>query len=119
MKISITARHTEISTGVRTFTEQRLEKIAKFAPDLHSVHVVFSQEKDRCLAEITARVNGNELVSTQSNAEAGAAVERALDRLEEQLRRHKEKRLTKTQRAGRPEIAVDGAPDDEVDGEAP
>ena len=42
MKISITARHCEIASGVREFTEQRLEKLEKFAPDIHGAHVVFS-----------------------------------------------------------------------------
>ena len=87
MKISITARHIEVAPGVRQFTEQRLEKLAKFVPDIHGAHVVLSQEKDRCQAEITLRVNGQELVSTQSHAEPGAAIELAADRLEYHLDR--------------------------------
>ena len=46
------------------------------------------------MAEIALRVNGNELVMTQEHAEAGAAIELAADRLEEQLRRLKDRRLT-------------------------
>ena len=117
MKISITARHIEVTSGLRQFTEQRLEKLHKFAPDIHGAHVVLRQEKAACQAEVTVRLNGVELVSTQDHPEPGAAVERAVDRLEEQLRRHKEKRLTKTQRGGKYTNGVAPAPDDEPGGE--
>jgi putative sigma-54 modulation protein len=112
VKISIAARHCEVAPGVRQFTEQRLEKLQKFAPDIHGAHVVFSQEKARCQAEITLRLNGHELVSTQSHAEAGAAIQLALDRLEEQLRRYKDRRITQTHRKPR---ATNGVKSEEGD----
>ncbi len=118
MKISITARHVDVSPGVRQFAEQRLEKLQRFAPDIHGVHLVLSQERSRCQAEITARLKGHELVSTETHAEAGAAIEFAADRLEEQLRRHKERRLTLQQRGGRATNGVPPAAEEpRVDGE--
>ena len=98
MQISITARQCEISPGVRQFAQQRLEKLQKYVSDIHGVHVIVRHERAVHVAEIALRVNGNELVMTQEHAEAGAAIELAADRLEEQLRRLKDRRLDRAQR---------------------
>jgi putative sigma-54 modulation protein len=109
VQISITARQCDISPGVRTFAQQRLEKLHKYASDIHGIHVIVHKERAMHAAEITLRVNGTELVSTQQHAEAGAAIELAADRLEEQLRRLKDRRLDRAQRVGGDKGALDGA----------
>ena len=98
MQISITARQCEISPGVRQFAQQRLEKLQKYVSDIRGVHVIVRHERAVHVAEIALRVNGNDLVMTQEHAEAGAAIELAADRLEEQLRRLKDRRLDRAQR---------------------
>ena len=117
MQISITARHFEVAPGLRQFAMQRLEKLQKFANDIHTIHVVVSQERARFEAEITMRLNGSQLVSTETHGEAGAAIELAAHRLEEQLRRHKERRIAQKQRppgaAALPGAGEPAAPGDE------
>lgn len=114
MQISITARHFEVAPGLRQFATQRLEKMQKFATDIHSIHVVVSQEKARFEAEITMRLNGSQLVCTETHGEAGAAIELAAHRLEEQLRRHKERRIAQKQRQpGAPGAPAETAPGDD------
>lgn len=115
MQISITARHFEVTSGLRQFATQRLEKLQKFASDIHGVHLVLVQEKSRYEAEITMSLNGSQLVCTETHGEAGAAIELAAHRLEERLRRHKERRIAHKQRhpdvPGEPEPTSPG--DDE------
>jgi putative sigma-54 modulation protein len=110
VQISITARQCEILPGVRQFAQQRLEKLSKYANDIKSVHVIVRHERAMHVAEITLRVNGNELVVTQEHAEAGAAIELAADRIEEQLRRLKDRRLDRTQRPSGEKGASGAAP---------
>ena len=100
MQITVTARHTELSQGVRQFAQTRLEKLTKYANDIHGAHVIVSLEKHVHTAEITLSVNSHELVVRQEHAEAGAAIELAADRLEEQMRRLKDKRIDQVQRGG-------------------
>ena len=112
MQISLTARHFEVTSGLRQFATQRLEKLQKFAADIHGVHLVLVQERARYEAEITMRLNGSQLVCTETHGEPGAAIELAAHRLEEQLRRHKERRIAQKQRqSGVP--GVPGVPGDE------
>jgi putative sigma-54 modulation protein len=98
--VSITARQCEVTPGVRQFAQQRLEKLKKYAQDIHSAHVIVRQERSAHEAEITLHLNGHEIVVTQQHAEAGAAIELAADRIEEQLRRVKDRRLDRSQRNG-------------------
>ena len=100
MQISITARQCEISPGVRQFAQQRLERIQKYAHDIHGIHVILRQERNVHEAEITVRLKGHELVSTHAHTEPGAAIELAADRLEEQVRRLKDRRSDRKQRPG-------------------
>ncbi|MCC6350761.1 MAG: ribosome-associated translation inhibitor RaiA [Candidatus Eisenbacteria bacterium] len=113
MQISITARHFEVAPDLRQSATQRLEKLQKFATDIRTIHVVVSQERARYEAEITMRLNGGQLVCTETHADAGAAIDLAAHRLEEQLRRHKERKIASKQRpAGVPEAAADGVAGD-------
>ncbi len=116
MQISITARHCEIASGIRTFAQTRLEKLGKFAADIHGIHVIIQPEGKDFQAEITLRLNGNEFVSTELSAEVGAAVERAADRMEEQLRRYKDRRVGRSHLGTSREIPL-GSPSDDYDDE--
>jgi putative sigma-54 modulation protein len=118
VQISLTARHFDLTPGLRQFTTQRLEKLQKFANDIHGVHVVVVQEKARYEAEITMNLNGSSLVCTETHAEPGAAIERAADRLEQQLRRLKDRRTDhKARKTGAPPSAngADESDDDLAD----
>jgi putative sigma-54 modulation protein len=114
VQISITARHFEVTSGLRQYATQRLEKLQKFASDIHGVHLVLVQEKSRYEAEITMRLNGSELVCTETHGEPGAAIELAAHRLEERLRRHKERRIAqKLRKPGAPGAPEPAEPGDE------
>jgi putative sigma-54 modulation protein len=120
VQISFTARHFEVPPGLRQFATQRLEKLQKFATDIHGVHLVVVQEKARFQAEITMRLNGTQLVCTETHGEPGAAIERAADRLEEKLRRYKDRRVEHKLRKGDlPGAGIPGTDDDAVPGGEP
>lgn len=93
MRIHTTARHCELAPEDRTFVEQRLEKLSRYTPDLLEAHLVLTAEEYRYSAEITARVKGREIVGREVANEARTAIAAAADRLEEQMRRLKDRRL--------------------------
>ncbi len=120
MQISTTARHCDLDGELRQFAQQRLVKLERFARDIHEAHLILTVEKFRHIAEITLRLNHHELVSREESTEPRVAIDLAADRIEEQLRRYKDRRIERHQRAR----AVDGEPpaagpvDDEGPGEA-
>ncbi len=100
MQISTTARHCELDAEVRNFALQRLAKLERFARDIQEAHLVVTAEKFRHRAEITLRLKHHEMVSREESDTNKAAIDLAAGRLEQQLRRLKEKRI-EHKRAGR------------------
>lgn len=93
MQISTTARHCELDAEVRDFALQRLAKLERFARDIQEAHLVVTVEKFRHAAEITLRLKHHEMVSREESDTSRMAIDQAAGRLEQQLRRLKEKRV--------------------------
>jgi putative sigma-54 modulation protein len=92
MLISTTARHCELDTQVRTFAHQRLEKLGRFARDIQEARLIVTAEKFRHTAEISLRLKHREMISREQADTDQAAIELAAQRLEQQLRRLKDRR---------------------------
>ncbi len=119
MQISTTARHCEFDPVVREFAERRLERFQRLSGDIHEAHLILTAEKYRLTAEITVKLRDRELVSRGESNDAHAAIDGAAARLEEQLRRYKDRRLEQ-RREGRDGAAgPGGTPEPEPDGESP
>jgi ribosomal subunit interface protein len=101
VQIQVTVRHCEIGSDVRAFAQARLEKLSRYDDGIHEVRLIVSQERKLHIAEITLRAHQHDVVITESHADARAAIELASDRLEERVRRSKEKRVSAPRRAVR------------------
>lgn len=122
MLIHLTARHCELGADLRAFAQQRLEKLHKYDDAIQEVRVIVSQERKLHTAEITLRAHHQDVIITESHADARAAIELAADRLEDRVRRRKEKRVSAPRREGRVNGALPPEPaasdDDTADDEA-
>jgi putative sigma-54 modulation protein len=56
-----------------------------------NAHVIFSLEKYRHRVEITLHVNGKDFVSVEESEDMYISVDKSVDKLENQLRKHKDK----------------------------
>jgi putative sigma-54 modulation protein len=121
MQIVTTTRHCELDPDVRLHAQQRLEKLGKFARDIREAHLTVTAERYRHSAEIKLRLDHHELVSREESTELKIAIDLAADRLEQQLRRFKDKRQSRKRSprgAKGPAEPSDGAaPDDTSPGE--
>jgi putative sigma-54 modulation protein len=123
MQILTTTRHCELDKEVLLHAERRLEKLGRFARDIREAHLTVTAERYRHSAEITLRLNHHELVSREESTEAKIAIDLAADRLEQQLRRFKEKRVGRKRgpRGGGPDRSDAGnggaSPDQDSPGE--
>jgi putative sigma-54 modulation protein len=121
VQIHLTARHCELDAELRAFAQQRLEKLNKYDGAIQEVRVIVSQERKLHTAEITLRAHHQDVIITESHADVRAAIELAADRLEDRVRRGKEKRVKAPRRAGRGNGAVPpeaAGSDDTVEDEA-
>ena len=112
MRIEIKARKVAVSEDLRKRMEKRFEKIAKQVSPLAELEVELSEDRnprvaDSQIAELTLRIKGTTLRSTNSAANMLTAVNGAADDLARQVKRVKEKRSHRRDPA--PQIAPDGA----------
>ena len=120
MHIHLTARNCELDPALREFAQQRLGKLNKYDGAIQEVRLIVSQERKLHIAEITLRAHHQDVVITESHADVRAAIELAADRLEDRVRRSKERRIQSPRRNGRANGVVpspggndDGSGDDD------
>jgi putative sigma-54 modulation protein len=96
MNIHITARHYELDPEVRAFAHERLSRLSRFVrdpDDLMEAHVIVTAEKYRHMAEITLKLRRGDTLSREEAEDAHMAIDLAADRLEQQMRKLKERRV--------------------------
>ncbi len=91
MNISTTARHYDLPPALRDYAESRVAGLKKYFDQIVTAHIIFTVEKYRHRAEITLHVNGRDFVGIEESDDMYVSFDAALDKLERQLRRHKEK----------------------------
>jgi len=91
MNISSTARHYDLAPALKDYAEEKVLNLKKYFDHIVTANVIFSLEKYRHKVEITLHVNGKDFISTEESDDMYMSVDRSVDKLERQLRRHKEK----------------------------
>ena len=121
MNISSTARHYDLAPALKDYAEEKVLNLKKYFDHIVTAHVIFSLEKYRHKVEITLHVNGKDFASTEETDDMYMSVDRSVDKLERQLRRHKEKVKGRKSNQSLAEIAADAeerAQEPEEEGES-
>jgi putative sigma-54 modulation protein len=111
MNITTTARHYDLAPSLKDYAEGKVHNLKKYFDHIVNVHVIFSLEKYRQRVEITLHVNGKDFVTVQESEDMYLSVDRAVEKLEEQLKRHsgRLKRRKKAQGLGEVSGATEAA----------
>jgi putative sigma-54 modulation protein len=91
MKISVTFRNTEGENWQKEYIEERLKKLKKYIDNPMDVRVVLSVEKFRNVAEINIMATGVNINSKEEDKDMHLAIDNAVDKIERQIKKHKEK----------------------------
>ena len=108
MRIQFTTRHFELKPTFKAYAEERVLKLKRYFEQIIDVTVILASEKKSEFAEIRLHTNGHDLVGTGEGAEMGGALDQAVDRMEMQLRKHKERLSTKKGRTHLGEAMAEG-----------
>ena len=91
MQINVTGRHLELSDDIKSHTTRRLRKLDRFYDGIIEARVNLSVERHLHQAEVDLSVHRSNLHAAQTADDLRTAVDRAVDKLERQLKRHKSK----------------------------
>lgn len=116
MKIKITGRNLELTDGLRTAVERKLNKLEKYFTPETDVFVTLSVEKERQKVEVTIPMKGNYIRSEQVSNDMYVSIDLVEEVIERQLRKYKTRLINRHQNATavfRQEYLEEAADDDE------
>lgn len=119
MNISTTARHYELAPALKDYAEGKVNSLDRYFDHIVNAQLVFSLEKYRHRVEITVHVNGKDFVSAEETDDMYASVDKSVEKLERQLKKHKDKiKNRKSHQRLKDMVPVEEAEEvEEVDGE--
>lgn len=91
MEVVITGRQMEVTPALKDFIEGRARKIEKYSSKTTQVAFTLKVEKYRHIAEILVRANGFLLQAEEETDEMYASVDQAMNKIERQFKKYKEK----------------------------
>jgi len=90
LDIEITGRHVNVKLDIEQYAREKAEKVAKFLKDRGRVEIILDHERDKFLVEIiVSGQRGMVIVSHVQHPDARAGIDLAVDKTEQQLRKHK------------------------------
>jgi putative sigma-54 modulation protein len=92
MQVTVTFRHIDSSDPLKEYATDKTDRLEKYLLEPVEVHWVLSVEKIRHTAAATVTANGLRIkAQEETTTDLYAAIDAVLDKLEGQVRKHKEK----------------------------
>ena len=116
MQVNISARHGRLSADTQEKIVEKVEKLRRFYDRVTAIEVTANLER-REFPSVELRVSverTDSFVATDTASNVMAALDGAVDKIEQQLRKHKDKRRDRRSQAlGRVEPPATPEPDEE------
>lgn len=91
MQINLTGHHIEITPAIRDHINDKLTRIERHFENTTDIHLILTVEKLEHKAEATLNVRGNTMHAHSVESDMYAAIDSLTDKLDRQVRKHKEK----------------------------
>ena len=91
MQLTITGHHIDVTPALRSRVESKLAKLERHFDHLTDIHCVLTVEKLEHKAEATVHLSGGTIHADAIEDDMYAAVDALVDKLNRQVKKHKEK----------------------------
>ena len=91
MQITTTFRHIEQSDALKSYVEEKLERVKKYIDEPIIAQTYMTVEKIRHIVEITLTAKGVTIKASEATNDMYASIDAVVDKIERQLRRYKER----------------------------
>lgn len=95
MQINIKGKNVDVTDALKVYCEKRIGKMEKFFDHIISTDITLSLEKNWHVVEVTVYANGFVLRGEERTDDMYASIDKVIDKLEKQLKKHKEKSSNK------------------------
>jgi len=100
MQLNLSGHHIDITTALRDYVSTKMERLERHFDHVTNMHVILSVEKLRQKAEATLHVSGANLFANAEHENMYAAIDALADKLDRQIKKHKEKTQDHNQASG-------------------
>ena len=91
MQVNISGHHVEVTPALRDYLHEKLTRIERHFENVTDISCILTVEKLEHRAEATVHVSGNSLHAHSVEEDMYAAIDSLADKLDRQVRKHKEK----------------------------
>jgi putative sigma-54 modulation protein len=91
MQINITGHHIEVTPALRAYVTEKLQRLTRHFDHVISTNVILKLDNHLQLAEATVHAAGKSLFATTADDDMYAAIDGLADKLDKQVRRHKDR----------------------------
>jgi putative sigma-54 modulation protein len=91
MQMNITFRHLDPIDSLKTYAQEKVERVNKYLEKASDAHVVLSLDRHLHQADITIHSGSYLLRGKEKSEDMYASIDLAMDKIERQLKRYKEK----------------------------
>ncbi len=91
MQITITARHFELTNAIRDYVEGACEKLTRYFDHIINIHMILALENSRNIVEMTLHAAKFNLQSEAEEMDMYVAIDDAIDKMEAQVKKLKDK----------------------------
>jgi len=91
MQIDITFKNMDSTDALKDYASKRLSKLDKYIDRPTEVHIVLSVEKRRHKADVTVSADWVVINAVEITEDMYSAIDMVMDKLERQVKKHKEK----------------------------
>lgn len=99
MQTDITGHHVDITPALHHYVQNKFVRIERHFDHVTSVHVVLTVAKLEHKAEATLQLNGGKIFADAVDTDMYAAIDALTDKLDRQIKKHKEKLTGHSDRA--------------------
>lgn len=98
MQLRITARHFDMNGNLKEFAEKNFAKLERYFENIVDCHLILTKDRYQQVAEGTLKVYGTVITGRVATNDMQASIEKLSEKMEKQLKRHKEKLKAKDQK---------------------
>lgn len=91
MQIKVTGHKIDVTPALRDYATEKLERLSRYFDQVQELNVVLGLEKLLHKVEATVVMSGKTLHAVATASDMYAAIDVLVDKLETQVRKHKEK----------------------------
>lgn len=100
MQINLSGHHVELTDALKAYVDEKFERLNRHNDQINSAQVILSIDSQHHCAEGRLRLSGVELFAkSESQSDMYAAIDALTDKLDRQLKDHKNKVIGRKQHA--------------------